>query len=177
MHGGRALGARRQRARAALLPRRRLASRRCRPHDRALGRGAVRHSLSTETAVAHHRSRVAAQTKRFTNANALSATPFHPLSTVSACPRLASSTISVTPALRSCRLNDACVIAHGTVWSFSPLMNSSGPRSGFSVSTFTSVHGLRFAVAAWKSGVPDAGTAKVSYSSFASLSLTAFAKA
>ncbi len=39
---------------------------------------------------------------------------------------------------------------------------SSGPRSGFFVSTFASVYGFRFAVAAWKSGTPDPGTAKVS---------------
>jgi hypothetical protein len=41
--------------------------------------------------------------------------------------------------------------------------------------TGTAVHGFRFAVAAWNRGAPDAGTAKVSYSSFASSSLTAFA--
>jgi hypothetical protein len=52
-------------------------------------------------------------------------------------------------------------IAQGTVLSFSPEMISSGPRSGFFVSTFASVHGLRLAVAAWKRGAPDAGTAKV----------------
>ncbi len=63
------------------------------------------------------------------------------------------------------------------MWSFSPERISSGPRSGFSVSTFTSVQGLRLAVAAWKSGAPDAGTANVSYSSCASSSLTALAKA
>jgi hypothetical protein len=49
-----------------------------------------------------------------------------------------------------------------TVWSFSPEMISSGPRSGFVLFTFTSVHGFRLAVAAWKSGTPAAGTAKVS---------------
>src|ERR1700730_13878878 len=43
-------------------------------------------------------------------------------------------------------------MAHGTVLSFSPEMIRSGPRSGFSVSTFASVHGFRLAVAAWKSG-------------------------
>jgi hypothetical protein len=58
-------------------------------------------------------------------------------------------------------LNEAFAIAHGTVWSFSPEMISSGPRSGFSLSTLASVHGLRLAVAAWKSGAPDAGTAYV----------------
>jgi hypothetical protein len=53
-------------------------------------------------------------------------------------------------------------IDHGTVLSFSPEMISRGPRSGFSLSTLASVHGLRFAVAAWKSGAPEAGTAKSS---------------
>jgi len=33
-------------------------------------------------------------------------------------------------------------------------MMSSGPRAGFFVSTFASVHGLRFADAAWKIGLP-----------------------
>jgi len=47
----------------------------------------------------------------------------------------------------------------GAVWSFSPEMISIGPRSGFMVSTLASVHGLRFAAAAWKIGTPDAGTA------------------
>src|SRR3954465_4148278 len=63
--------------------------------------------------------------------------------------------ISVTPALRFCCLYEASAIAHGTVLSFSPEMISSGPRSGFSVSTFASVHGFRLAVAAWKSGTPE----------------------
>lgn len=45
------------------------------------------------------------------------------------------------------------------------------------MSTFASVHGLRFAVAAWNSGAPGAGTANVSYSCRASSSLTALAKA
>jgi hypothetical protein len=40
-------------------------------------------------------------------------------------------------------------------------MINSGPRSGFLLLTFTSVHGLRFAVAAWNSGRPAAGTANV----------------
>src|SRR5207253_2674491 len=48
---------------------------------------------------------------------------------------------------------------------------------GFAVSTFASVQGLRFAVAAWNRGVPDAGTANSSYSCRASSSLTALAKA
>ena len=66
---------------------------------------------------------------------------------------------SVTPSLRFCFLNDALAIAHGTVWSFSPEMISSGPRLGFLLSTLTSVQGLKFAVAAWNSGAPGAGTA------------------
>ena len=36
-------------------------------------------------------------------------------------------------------------------------MISSGPRSGFLVSTFASVHGLRLAAAAWNSGSPGRG--------------------
>src|SRR6266566_4811965 len=40
-----------------------------------------------------------------------------------------------------------------------------------------SVHGLRLAVAAWKIGTPEPGTEYVSYSSCASLSSTALAKA
>ena len=69
----------------------------------------------------------------------------------------AISTISVTPSLRFCFLYEALAMAHGTVWSFSPEMISSGPRSGFLVLTLTSVHGLRLAVAAWNSGTPGAG--------------------
>ena len=56
-------------------------------------------------------------------------------------------------------------------------MISIGPRVGFFVSTFASVHGLRFAAAAWNSGSPGAGTANFSYSAFASFSSTAFANA
>ena len=44
------------------------------------------------------------------------------------------------------------------MWSFSPTRISIGPRSGFFVSTFASVHGLRFADAAWKMGTPEPGT-------------------
>ena len=77
----------------------------------------------------------------------------------------------MTPSFRFCRLNEALAIARGTVWSFVPEMISSGPRSGFLVSTFASVQGLRLAVAAWKSGAPGAGTENCSYSSFASSSL------
>src|SRR5205809_7344318 len=56
-------------------------------------------------------------------------------------------------------------------------MIRSGPRSGLSVSTLTSVQGLRLAVAAWNSGAPDAGTAYVSNNSRASSSDTALANA
>src|SRR3954471_22468191 len=65
---------------------------------------------------------------------------------------------------------------HGTVLSFSPEMSSSGPRSGFLLLTFASVHGLRLAVAAWNSGAPEAATWDVSCSCFASSSLRAFAQ-
>lgn len=71
-------------------------------------------------------------------------------------------TILVTPALRFWRLYEALAIDYGTVWSSSPSMIRSGPRSGFFVSTFASVHGLKLAAAAWKSGLPGAGTANVS---------------
>ena len=96
---------------------------------------------------------------------------------VSACPRPSILVISVTSALRCCSLNEAWVIDQGTVWSLPPPMNSIGPRRGFSVSTFASVQGLKFSAAAWNSGSPRAGTAKVSYSCLASSSLTALAKA
>jgi hypothetical protein len=111
-----------------------------------------------------------------TKLSAASATSRQPLSIVSACPRPGISTISVTLLLRFCFLYDALAMAQGTVLSFSPLTMSSGPRFGFLLSTLASVHGFRFAVAAWKSGRPEAGTAKVEYSSFASSSVTAFAK-
>lgn len=48
------------------------------------------------------------------------------------------------------------MIARGTVWTFAPEMNNSGPRSGLSVSTSASVHGLTFATAASNSGAPGA---------------------
>ena len=92
----------------------------------------------------------------------MSHTSRQPLSMVSEWPRFGISMISVTPWFRFCFLNEAFAIDQGTVWSFSPEMIRSGPRSGFLLSTFASVHGLRFAVAAWKSGAPGAGTAKVS---------------
>ena len=92
----------------------------------------------------------------------MSATFFQPWSMVSAWPRSLSFTISVTESLlRRSRLNDELQIAHGTVWSSAPATMSNGPRSGFLVLTFTSVHGLRLAVAAWNSGSPAAGTANV----------------
>ena len=93
------------------------------------------------------------------NARAVSATSRQPLSMTSACPRFGISMISVTLSFRFCCLYEASAMAHGTVLSFSPEMISSGPRSGFSVSTFASVHGLRLAAAAWNSGSPGAGTA------------------
>ena len=37
-------------------------------------------------------------------------------------------------------------------------MISRGPRSGFFVFTFASVHGLRFALPIWTSETPDAAT-------------------
>src|SRR5205085_7871510 len=84
--------------------------------------------------------------------------------------------ISVIPGFRRCFLNEAFAIAQGTVWSFSPETISSGPRSGFLLSTLASVHGFRLAVAAWNSGAPGAGTWKVSWSCFASTSLRALAQ-
>src|SRR5260370_41939914 len=93
------------------------------------------------------------------NASEMSATSRQPLSTVSACPRLGILMISVTPLLCFWRLNDASAIAHGAVLSFSPDVINKGPRSGFSTSTFASVHGLTLAVAAWINGAPDAGHA------------------
>ena len=73
-------------------------------------------------------------------------------------PRPSNSNTSVTPSLCFSRLNDALAIAYGTVWSFSAATTSIGPRSGFFVSTLSSVHGLRFALAAWKSTLPGPGT-------------------
>src|SRR4029079_267416 len=68
---------------------------------------------------------------RFTNASAVSATSRQPLSIVSECPLPGVSTISVAAPLRFCFLKLALAIDHGTVWSFSPEMISSGPRLGF----------------------------------------------
>ena len=92
----------------------------------------------------------------------MSATSRQPLSMVRACPRPGILTISVTPGLRCWRLNEALEMAQGTVWSISPDVISSGPRSGFLVSTLASVQGLRLAAAAGNSGTPEVGTAKVS---------------
>ena len=86
-------------------------------------------------------------------------------------------TISVTPSLRFSRLYEAFEIAQGTVLIISPEMISIGPRSGFFESTLASVHGFRLAAADWNRGSPGAGTAKFSYSSFASSSPTALANA
>src|SRR5207249_8997180 len=91
-------------------------------------------------------------------------------------PRLGTLVISVTAWFRFCFLYEASAIAHGTVLSFSPSLISSGPRAAFSVSTFASVQGFRLAVAAWKSGAPDAGTWFVWYRSFASYSLRVLAQ-
>ena len=66
-------------------------------------------------------------TNRWTKARAVSATSRQPLSMVSEWPRPLISTISVTPGLRFSRLYEALAIAHGTVWSSSPEMISSGP--------------------------------------------------
>ena len=103
------------------------------------------------------------QANRLVNASALSATSRHPLSIVRACPRLGISTISVTEGFRSYCLNEAFAMAHGTVLSFCPEMINSGPRTGFSVSTFASFHGLRFAVAACNNGAPNAAAPRMSY--------------
>ena len=53
-------------------------------------------------------------------------------------------------------------MAHGTVWSFSPSMISSGPRFGFFGSTFASVNGFRLAFAICISATPGAATWYVS---------------
>src|SRR5262245_36237029 len=69
----------------------------------------------------------------------------------------------------------AFAIAHGTVWSFPPSMISSGPRSGFIVATFASVHGLRLHGPSAQRD-PGAGDVNVSESSCASFSSSAFAQ-
>src|SRR3979490_3115476 len=76
----------------------------------------------------------------------------------SACPVFGIAVISVTPRFSRCFVEADVGLAHGTVWSFSPEMISSGPRSGFFVSTFASVQGLMLAAAAWKSGTPAVRT-------------------
>src|SRR6266478_4684366 len=80
---------------------------------------------------------------RLMNFNATSATSRQPLSIVNACPRPDIFTISVTSLLRFSRLKDAFAIDGGTVWSSSPEMIKRGPRTGFLVSTLSSVHGFR----------------------------------
>jgi hypothetical protein len=55
-------------------------------------------------------------------------------------------------------LYEAFAIAQGTVWSFSPSMIRSGPRSGFLVSTFASVHGFTLAFAICISATAGAAT-------------------
>src|SRR3954453_12674911 len=113
--------------------------------------------------------------KSFHELSAFSATSRQPLSIVRECPRFGILTISVTPVLCRCLLNAAFAIAHGTVWSFSPSRISSGPRSGFFVSTFASVRGFRLALAICIRATPGAATWYVSYSCYASSSLRAFA--
>src|SRR5260370_37978759 len=51
-------------------------------------------------------------------------------------------------------------MAGGAVLSCSPETISIGPRPGFLLSALASVKGLTFAVAAWNSGVPEAGAAE-----------------
>src|SRR5215472_6300461 len=95
---------------------------------------------------------------RLTNSSAFWATSRQPASMVSECPRPGILTISVTPLLRFCFLYAAFAIAQGTVWSESAETISIGPRSGFVELTFASVHGFKFAEAAWNSGSPAPGT-------------------
>src|SRR5215216_39779 len=66
--------------------------------------------------------------------------------------------ISVTAWFCRWRLNDAFAIAHGTVWSFSPSMISSGPRSGFLGSSLASVRGFRLALAICIRATPGVAT-------------------
>src|SRR5260221_2032845 len=95
-------------------------------------------------------------------ASAVSATSRHPWSMVSECPRPGISRNSVTAGLFCCNLYAAATTVNGTVWSFSPAMSRSGPRSGFQVLTRSSVQGLRLAAADWKKVVPEPGTAYLS---------------
>ena len=53
---------------------------------------------------------------------------------------------------------EALAIAQGTVWSTSPSMTSSGPRSGFFGSSFASLAGLMLAFAICISALPGAAT-------------------
>jgi hypothetical protein len=50
--------------------------------------------------------------------------------------------------LQGWRLKAALASAKGTMWSFSPVMTSVGPPSGWAASALATVHGLRLAVAA-----------------------------
>jgi hypothetical protein len=95
-----------------------------RSQRRPFGLGAAR-VLALAAAVAGQ-----LMTHRRTDASALSAISRQPLSMVSACPRPGIFSISVTPWLSCCCLKEALAIAHGAVWSRSPAMSSSGPRSG-----------------------------------------------
>src|SRR6185436_77871 len=99
-----------------------------------------------------------AGTNRWTKSSAVCATSCQPLSMVSEWPRLGIFLISVTLGFRFCRLYAALAIAQGTVWSLSPSMISSGPRSGFFVSTFDSVQGFRFALPICARAIPDPAT-------------------
>jgi len=93
----------------------------------------------------------------------VSATSRQPLSMVSECPRSGIATISVTPTFRFSRLNAAFATFHGTVLSFSPEMINSGPRFGLSMSTFASVHGLKFGGRGLKDGRARRRTVMVEY--------------
>ena len=86
------------------------------------------------------------------------------------------TTISVTPWFFDWILKACSVGLTGTVWSSSPPISNSGPRSGFFELTFTSLNGLRLAVTTWKIGFPAAATWNSSYSSRASLSSRVFAQ-
>src|SRR5262245_47517420 len=87
------------------------------------------------------------------NESAGAITSSTPLSMTREWPRPGISMISVGLAgFLRCFLYDALAIAHGTVLSLSPEMNSIGPRSGFLRLTLSSLMGLKLAKAAWFSG-------------------------
>ena len=68
------------------------------------------------------------------------------------------------------------MIASGTVWSWPPMISSSGPRPSLSVSTLAGECSEKFAAAASNSGLPGAGMAHRSNSASDSSSLTALPK-